>query len=60
MALIDIHQYLLYIYEDQGCEHSEAVCGAFQQWRQQHWSPPVVTIFMSVVCRLSFFSDENA
>jgi len=33
-----------------GCEHSEAVDGAFQQWWQQWWSPPLVQIVISTAC----------
>ena len=39
MAPMDIHWHLLNVYGDQpnGCEHSEAVGGAFQQCQQQQW-----------------------
>ena len=47
-----------------GCEHNEAMGGAFQQWRQQHERQAtfrmVIQILWSAECRLLFISDENA
>ena len=40
-----------------GCEHSEEVGGAFQQWQQR--SPPLMQIFTSAACRLLFITGEN-
>ena len=41
-----------------GCEHSEAVGGAFQQWWQ--WSPLLVQTVTSTVHRLRFITGENS
>jgi len=34
--------------------------GVFQQWWQWQWSPPLVQIVMSVVCRLLYITGKNA
>lgn len=40
-----------------GCEHSEEVDGAFQQWQQ--WVTPLAQIFMDAPCRLLFTGGKN-
>jgi len=35
-----------------GCQHSEVMGGALQQWWQWQWSDPLVQNFMSEACRL--------
>ena len=45
-----------------GCEHSEAVGGALQQWWQQHESQAMfqmaMQLFMSMACKLLFTANE--
>jgi len=41
-----------------GCQHSEVVSGAFQQWQQ--CSPPLVQVFTSTACRLMLVAGKNA
>ena len=51
-----------------GCEHSEAVGGVFQQWRQQQWATSrgaglfcyFIFLKTSMACRLWFMAGENA
>ena len=38
-----------------GCEHS----GVFQQWWQWQWSPLLVQILMSKICKLLFFAGKK-
>ena len=66
MAHIDIHWCLLNVYGDHrgcGCEHTEAVCGALQQWQQHHERQATfqaaMQIFMTTACSLLFIDGEN-